>query len=177
MTNNFTVNSDAREYCESRHVPRSGGGNGQRYASFHPEPPRKYQESSGAHQERTASFRIPGGGENFPFRNYPRRNCPLANVLPPLYASSLAFLLHFIQVLCLVSLSSGTNVTSSWQLPWAFDDGLPSALFGQWLRPSPSAASCVSFFAAPRPSIAQTSPVHPPLLHCRRACDAGRGLP
>ena len=34
-------------------------------------------------REITASFRIPGGGEIFPFPNYPRRNCPLATPSPP----------------------------------------------------------------------------------------------
>ena len=38
---------------------------------------------SRAHQEIPTSFRIPGDGENFPFRNYPRRNCPLATSAPP----------------------------------------------------------------------------------------------
>ena len=42
-----------------------------------------YSFPSGAHQEITASFGIPGGSEIFPFRNYPRRNCPLANPPPP----------------------------------------------------------------------------------------------
>ena len=39
----------------------------------HPEPTRTSKQS----------FRIPGGGGIFPFRNYPRRNCPLANSSPP----------------------------------------------------------------------------------------------
>ena len=53
-----------------------------------PKPIRKQREPSRAHQEVSgtmrsppgiaASFRIPGGGEVFPFRNNPRRNCPLA---------------------------------------------------------------------------------------------------
>ena len=38
---------------------------------------RKEEEPSRAHQETTASFRTPGGGEIFPFGN-----CPLANLSP-----------------------------------------------------------------------------------------------
>ena len=38
---------------------------------------------SRAHQEITASVRSPGGGEIFPFRNFPRPICPLANLSPP----------------------------------------------------------------------------------------------
>ena len=39
---------------------------------------------SRAHQEITASVRNPGGGEIFPFRHYPRRNCTQASPPPPL---------------------------------------------------------------------------------------------
>ena len=41
------------------------------------------QDFESAHQGITGSFRIPGGGEILPFRNYPRRNCPLAKLPPP----------------------------------------------------------------------------------------------
>ena len=78
-----TVNSDMRSG-----VP--GGGKGQRHVclqhavvvtemhwkSEEPPPIRKIRNRPEPPQEITASFRIHGGGGIFPFRNYPRRNCP-----------------------------------------------------------------------------------------------------
>ena len=46
VTNNFAVNSDACEYCESRHMQRcTRQRKGQRCVCFHPEPSRKLQDS------------------------------------------------------------------------------------------------------------------------------------
>ena len=46
---------------------------------------KKYQEPSRAHQDITASPRIPRGGESFPFRNYPRipESSPVKFTPPP----------------------------------------------------------------------------------------------
>ena len=66
MTNNFTVSSDAREYCEFRHVQRCTRRREGTGMCWFP---------SRAHQEIPASFRIPGGGEIFPFGNYPPPPC------------------------------------------------------------------------------------------------------
>ena len=83
VTNNFTANSDAGKSCEFRHVQRCAGRReGTKtclsatrsgcVTGIH----WKEEEPSRTYQETTASCRIPGGGEIFPFRKFPLATSP-----------------------------------------------------------------------------------------------------
>ena len=82
VTNNFTANSDAGEYSVYQTEGRDKDVfvcNMQWLCDWDALECRVAQDFESAHQEITASFRIPGGAELFPFQN-----CPLANSPPPL---------------------------------------------------------------------------------------------